>query len=68
MLECTDEEITEVRRKAALLQRPMQENQATIIGKFLFEAEEIEDKKDILYNMWKARRRRINLKLAKAGV
>ena len=67
LLECTDEEITEERRKATLLQRPMQENQAMIIGKFLFEPEEIEVKKDILYNMWKARKRRISLKQANAN-
>ena len=41
LLECTDEEKTEERRKEALLQRPMQENQAMIIGKLLFEPEEI---------------------------
>ena len=67
LLECKDEEKTEERRKAALLQRPMQENQTMISGKFLFEPEEIKIK-DILYNMWKAIRRRINLKLSNAGV
>ena len=67
LLDCPDEGISQERCKTILLQKPMRENQETIMGTFLFESENIEEKKDILYNMWKARRRTLKVKQGNAG-
>ncbi len=49
----------EQRMRTRKLQQPYQEDKINVIGKVLFEKEGIEEKKDILYNVWKIRQRKI---------
>ena len=44
------------KNKATKLQQPYQEDRARIIGEFLFEKCNMEEKKEILYQIWKRRR------------
>ena len=46
---------TEERAKAIHLQQPYNEHPDDIIGSFLFEREDIEQKKNVLYQMWRKR-------------
>ena len=43
--------------KCIILQRPWNEEREKILGIFLFHDDEIERKKEILYNMWLKRKR-----------
>ena len=45
----------EERVASILLQQPYQEHQADVLGSFLFEKEELEQKKCVLYQMWRKR-------------
>ena len=47
------------RLKALELQQPYEENLEHIIGTFLFSERNIENNKDILWNMWKIREGRM---------
>lgn len=48
-------ELENCRRKVLQLQRPYLENSEETIGRFLFDEVNVEDKKEILYEMWRKR-------------
>ena len=50
---------TEQRSNIKQLQQPYESNKDLIVGTFLFEDENIEKKKEDLYNMWRARTRQL---------
>ena len=50
----------EVRKTVIELQQPYEENREEVIGKFLFIEENIEKKKEVLYQMWKKREEKKN--------
>lgn len=47
-------------KSTILLQQPFQEDNATTIAEFLFQAQDMMEKKKMLYQMWKKRREKIN--------
>lgn len=64
ILECSDERISEKRCKSINLQKPFQEDSEVILGTFLFDLDHMEEKKDVLYEMWRARALQIKSKMA----
>ena len=52
-------EYKEERQKVLELQQPYEENEEQILGKFLFSEENIEEKKETLYQMWRRREKSI---------
>ena len=46
-----------MRKTVIELQQPYEENREEVIGKFLFIEENIEKKKEVLYQMWKKGRK-----------
>ena len=52
--------LQEIRNKIEEFQRPYQENEEGIIGHFLFPKNNINKKKEILYEMWRKREIRLN--------
>ena len=51
------------RKEVIELQQPYEENEVEVIGKFLFVEDNIEQKKEVLYRMWKRREEKIKIEI-----